>query len=235
MGCRDSRALGDAFVTLRRVAAHGSGLDAVALLARMYLALAGRRGLEADVLDDRQGGDPAEDTLTLQVSGAGAYALLAGEAGLHQVSRGRKETGGRSRPVDREVIRVEVLAVPVGEPGFEFEEVRVEARPLGGARGRLLARLKHDVQLFHVPSLTSVRAWTDGTKAEAVERLRPLLRARVEGGKAGADASGRPQVVRRYTLGPTTLVRDLRSGRSTGRLDQVLEGHLDMFLTPPSP
>jgi hypothetical protein len=30
------------------------------------------------------------------------------------------------------------------------------------------------------------------------------------------------------------LVRDQRTGRSTGRLDQVLEGHLDMFLLPPA-
>jgi hypothetical protein len=28
------------------------------------------------------------------------------------------------------------------------------------------------------------------------------------------------------------LVRDVRTGRSTGRLDQVLDGHLDMFLAP---
>ncbi len=234
VGCQDMRALGDAYVTLRQVASHGAGLDAVALLARMYLALAGRRGLEGDVLDDRQGGDPVEDTVTLLVSGAGAYALLAGEAGLHQVSCGRKEArSGKRRPVDREVVRVEVLPVPAGDPGFGLDELRIEVRALGGARGRLLARLKHDVLLFHLASLTALRAWTDGSKAEALERLRPLLRARIEAAKGGEAATGRPPVVRRYTLGPTTLVRDLRSGRSTGRLDQVLEGHLDLFLATP--
>jgi hypothetical protein len=61
--------------------------------------------------------------------------------------------------------------------------------------------------------------------------LRPLLLARLEAAqqRTGQTAS-RPPVVRRYTLGPTTLVRDLRSGRTTGRLDQVLEGQLDAFL-----
>ena len=44
----------------------------------------------------------------------------------------------------------------------------------------------------------------------------------------------RPPMVRRYRRGPSTLVRDQRTGRSTGRLDQVLEGHLDMFLLPPA-
>jgi hypothetical protein len=37
-------------------------------------------------------------------------------------------------------------------------------------------------------------------------------------------------VARRYRLGPSVPVRDQRASRSTGRLDQVLEGHLDLFL-----
>src|SRR5439155_23314000 len=204
-------------------------------LARMYLALARRRGLEAEVLDDRKGGDPPEDTVTLQVSGAGAFALLASEAGLHQVTRGRKaDRDGRKRPVDRDVVRVEVLPVPISAADFGHDEVRVEARPLKGDRGRLLARLKFDVQLFHVPTLVSVRAWSDGSKTEAVERLRVLLRARVEAARSAGEV-GRPPLVRRYTLGPTTLVRDVRSGRSSGRLDQVLDGYLDAFLATPGP
>ncbi len=32
--------------------------------------------------------------------------------------------------------------------------------------------------------------------------------------------------------GSPPLVRDTRSGKSTGRLDLVLYGHLDLFLTP---
>jgi ATP-dependent Clp protease ATP-binding subunit ClpC len=237
VGCRDARDLGDALVTLRLVSSQGSGLDAVGKLAQMYAGLARRRGLECEVLDDRQGGEPPEDAITLLLCGAGAYALLCGESGLHQVARGRGEARRKQvRPVDRDVVRVEVLPVPAGDPGFAPDEVRVETRPLGEARGRLLARPKFEVQLFHAASMTSVRAWTDGPKGEAAERLRPLLRARLEAARdTPANAGGRPPLVRRYTLGPTTLVRDLRTGLSTGRLDQVLEGRLDLFLTPPQP
>jgi hypothetical protein len=81
--------------------------------------------------------------------------------------------------------------------------------------------------------MISVRGWTDGTRAQAVERLRPLLRARVDAARAAADAGGRPPVVRRYGLGPQPLVRDVRTGRSTGRVEQVLDGQLDVFLLPP--
>src|SRR5262249_31792631 len=77
IGCRDSQALGDALVTLRLATRQGGGLDGVALLAQMYRRLAHRRGLEVTVFDDRVGGDPPEDTITLLIYGPGAFALLA--------------------------------------------------------------------------------------------------------------------------------------------------------------
>jgi peptide chain release factor 2 len=188
-----------------------------------------------EVVADCPGGGPCEDALALQVTGAGAYALLAAEAGLHQVGRGRSERGGgKRRIVDRDVVRVEVFPLPGGDDGFGRDELRVEVHALADAKGRLLVKPRYEVHLLHVPSMIAVRGWTDGTKAEAATRLRPLLRARVEAAKAALTSDGnQPPVVRRYTLGPAPRVRDLRTGRTTGRLDQVLEGQLDVFLAPP--
>jgi hypothetical protein len=36
--------------------------------------------------------------------------------------------------------------------------------------------------------------------------------------------------VRRYTFGPAPMVRDRRTGRSTGRLDRVLAGELELVV-----
>jgi ATP-dependent Clp protease ATP-binding subunit ClpC len=224
--CRDETALGDALVILRRSTRQGKPLDAVPTLARMYQKLAERRGLEVQVLDDRC--EKAADTITLLVYGAGAFALLAPEAGMHQFSHGksgivrdRKSTG------DREVVHVDVLPAPRVEAEFGDEEAQVEIRPLGGTRGRMLAKLNYEVRIFHRPSMLSVRGWCDGNKSDAAQRMKQILRARLD---AAQIETQKPSVVRRYRLGPTTLVRDQRTGKSTGRLDQVLDGHLDMFL-----
>lgn len=231
--CREGRELGDAMLTLQLVTAHGKGLDSVALLARMYQAFAGRRAFEVEILDDRKGGEPDEDTITMSVSGAGAYALLAGEAGLHQVTRGRKGDPEGRRHAERDVVRVEVLPVPSRDSDFASDEIRTEVHGLSGIKGRLLERPRFNVRLFHVPTMTSVRGWCDGTRAEAIKRLQVILRARLEAAKETPADPGRPPVVRRYRLGPTTLVRDQRTSRHTARLDQVLQGHLDMFLLRP--
>jgi ATP-dependent Clp protease ATP-binding subunit ClpC len=234
VGCRQPRDLGDAFVALTLVSGvaggEGGHLDAVGRLARMYANLARRRHLEVEVLDDHRHGDPLEDVIVLQVSGAGAHALLCGESGLHQLSRGRGDHRDEGRA--REVVRVEVLPVPYEEPGALRGAVHVEVRPLAEVSGRLLARPRLEVELRHEPSLITLRAWTDRPKAEAVERLRVLLGARVAA-ETGGTPEGRTPVVRRYSLGPAPLVRDGRTGRSTGRLEQVLDGHLDVFLQLP--
>jgi peptide chain release factor 2 len=229
--CRDARDLGDAYLVLTRIGPRDGNLDAVATLARMYLGLARRHGLEAEILDDRRGGDPAEDVIVLLLSGAGARVLLAGETGLHQLTRGRDARGGR-RPGEREVVRIEVLPVPY-EDDASRDPVHIETRPLTDAPGRLLPRLRLEVHLRHEPTLLTLRAWTDRSRAEALEGLLPLLRARVAASEAGPSES-RPPVVRRYDLGPAPLVRDTRTGRTTGRVEQVLDGDLDRFLSPPA-
>jgi peptide chain release factor 2 len=231
LACRDNtRDLGDALVVLTRVGPRRVDLDGVFKLGRMYKLLAERLDLAVEVLDDHTSDDPPEDTVTLLVTGAGAFALLTHERGLHYLMEDRAEEkpdGRRTR--QREVVRVEVLPAPLSAEGFAREEVRAEFKPLEGVRGRLLGRPRFEIQLSHAPSLTTLRAWTDRPRAEAVERLWPLLRARVEA--ADQETTG-GRVVRRYTLGPSPLVRDTRSGKNTGRLDQVLDGHLDAFLTP---
>jgi peptide chain release factor 2 len=233
VGCRDTQALGDAIISLRLATRQGGGLDGVALLAKMYQNLAHRRGLDITVIDDRLGGDPAEDTITLLAYGPGAFALLANESGIHQVTKGRKQDN-ESRP-DRDIVRVEVLPAPATEPTFAAHELDIVVRPLTGTRGRLSAHLNHEVRIFHTKSMISVRGWCEGTKAEALDRMKMLLSARLQAQKQTTpEAASRPPMVRRYRLGPSTLVRDQRTGRSTGRLDQVLEGHLDMFLLPPA-
>jgi hypothetical protein len=42
-------------------------------------------------------------------------------------------------------------------------------------------------------------------------------------------------VVRRYALGPTPFVRDLRTGKKTAKVERVLEGRIEMFLSRPTP
>jgi ATP-dependent Clp protease ATP-binding subunit ClpC len=229
VSCRDPRDLGDALLVLTRVGVARADVDGVSRLGRMYLRMAERLDLEVDILDDHSTADPPEDTVALLITGAGAFGLLLHERGLHHLTTGKGE-GHEGKRQQREVVRVEVFPVPFRPESFERNSVVAEFRSLEGARSRFFERPRFEVHLSHRPTLTSLRAWTDRPRAEAVEHLKPLLRARIEA--AGQEAAG-SGVVRRYRFGAAPLVRDTRSGRSTGRLEMVLDGHLDIFFVAP--
>lgn len=227
--CQDATELGDAFVCLRRIWRRDSNLNSVRRLTKMYENYAKARGFQVEILDDRYQEDLKADHVTLQISGAGAYALLKGESGLHHLVKGKK-----SSPDDlqqRETVHVEVLPVPTEYAPFSDDIVSQEVLPLEGLKGKLGLRLRHDITLFHKPTMTSVHAWAGGTRSAVVERLLQLLLARVERKNQLGNSQTTP-TVRRYRLGPTTLVRDEKTGLRTGRVDLVLKGELDRFLLP---
>jgi ATP-dependent Clp protease ATP-binding subunit ClpC len=229
----DDRELGDALVVLSLVRAEGPGLDGVGRLAGMYAGLARRRRLELQVLIDRRGGVPEEDTIALLLAGAGAHALLAGESGLHHLIRTVKSRRTGDPREQRDVVRVDVLPAPPEDAWPPAEELRCEARPLRGVEGRLIAHPRHELSLLHVPTMTGVQAWVETAVEKAKEALLPLLAARIARARDGAPASDAS--VRRYVLGPTPLVRDRRTGRSTGRLQPVLDGEIDFLLADADP
>jgi ATP-dependent Clp protease ATP-binding subunit ClpC len=225
---RDARELGDAIVVLSLVDRDGGDQRGVATLARMYLALARRRRLEAEELGELY--DGKRDTAWLSVSGLGAYGVLRGEAGLHQLDRKWKERRSRSgREVvreDREIVRVDVHPL-LGEPDPGFRaQIKATTQPLKPPRTRLIAKADVAVSLFHQASLRSLTVWMRGPRDAAIERAYTVLWAETS---AADGREEQPGIVRYYDLGEGARVRDVRSGRVTSRVDHVLRGRLDQF------
>jgi protein subunit release factor B len=230
VACRDPRDLGDTFIVLSRVGPKRGDMDGVGKLGRLYLKLAQRMNLEVAILDDHITIDPVEDMIVLQLTGAGAFALVVRERGLHYFIQGRTEGTDGRKGNQREVVRVEVFPLPGPDASLGREEVRAEVHALDDVEGRLMERPRFEVHLSHQPTMTTLRAWTDRSRVEAVEQLRPLLQARLA---ASSQEGPSGRVVRRYTLSPSPLVRDTLSGKSTGRLEEVLDGGLDQFFVTP--
>jgi len=232
--------LDDAVVVVSRVRADGAGLDAVTALARMYREFAHRRRFDVEVLDDRRCGDPNEDTVAFAIGGAGAYALLRTETGLHQVRRkiqGDKSHDERRRRELRDLVRVEVMRQPDSEgPAHSAQSgqirLSVQDRPVQdrhGAEARFGAAARFETSALHLPTMISVKTWQPGDRDQAKRRTMALLHARLAAKGATTEST---EVVRTYSLGPNPRVIDRRSGTSTGRIDRILKGELESFLIP---
>ncbi len=222
VSCEDLEALGDAYLTMTRLQNKDQSLQAVARLAGMYRAFTERRGLTCEVVDDRVDPESGEDSITLLVSGCGAHALLAGESGLH-----RFRDGLPPRDV-LEAVRVAVLPMPPAVPNFPADAVSIEARSVARP-GRLMRAVTLELRLFHRPTKIALRAACDGSREWALERILPLFFASIR--QATTPPPVEERLVRRYQLGPSPRVRDLRTGYATGRLERVLRGDIEMFVT----
>jgi protein subunit release factor A len=229
LNCQQPKYLGDAVVTLTLLSRLGAPLGAIVQLSNMYVHFARRAQFTAETLDDHQFESPAEDSISLLIAGVGAYALLGAESGLHVATN---NLGRDHEQEQREVIRIDVAALDPAGPGLQRNDVQLDIHPLKGRSGRLVKRLSFDVRAMHAPTATALRIWTGGERANLIERVLPLLQARISAAAEGQPRHSTTPVIRRYKFGPSQLVRDLRTGRRTGRLKAMLAGHIAPFLLP---
>lgn len=227
--CGDAHDLGDAVLQVSLVDRQGKPLDGVRQLAEMYLGVAARWGMQGEVLAEFV--DAQTDSIYLRVVGLGAFALLRRESGLHQFTRRSQRhvprTGQEIHEDEKEFLRVDCLPA-LEKPDARFiAGVKARVHALRPAWSRLIAGADQHGYLFHEPSLRSLEAWTTGPRAEALERLLYLSYLQVQ----AADPPPPPAaLVRAYQFGAGARVRDIRTGRSTTRLKDVLRGRLELFL-----
>jgi ATP-dependent Clp protease ATP-binding subunit ClpC len=223
----DPRGLGDALVVLTRIDRRDGTLEGVPQLARMLREFARRHRMTAEFAAERF--DGTTDAAYLEVSGLGAFGLLAPEAGLHRLSRRERRTNprnGRERLEEtEETVRIEVLPA-AGEPARGFaKSARLRWRELKPAKERLLGELSWDVSAFDAGHVRGLEVWTAGTKTAASERILRVLHTLVNA-PAAAEAT---EVVRTYELGIGSRIRDHRTGRGTPRLGPVFKGQLELL------
>jgi len=228
--CQDSRDLGDALVAISLLDRTGAPQKSVEKLARMYHAFAGRRRLTAEFLGEFY--DDKHDRVYLLVAGLGAYALLKQESGLHQVDRRFKGTAPRNgrelMREDRELVRVEIHSAAAQVSKQFRQKAKSKIAALKPVRVRLL-KAEFAVSAFDEGSVRSVELWTNGPRNEALERALTIIHA---GATGDTPRTAEDDVIRRYDVGLSAKIKDSRTGRTTTRVEQVLEGDLGQFLAP---
>lgn len=234
--CRDAMELGDAVVSLKWVSGKGDDLEAVPALARMYLGLAARRHLTAQVLAEHTG--EGTDAAYLQFTGLGAYGQLSAEVGLHEFRRRVRMRLRRGAPEiereDQSIVLVEICPVAAATDRKFASRLTMRSTPLEPPVSRLVEQATWLVEAFDGTSVRSLVARFAGTRKVVQEGATSLLWSLVAaGGKArsagAAEVPTPPAVVRQYELGQGACVRDLRTGRSTTRVSHVFRGQLDLL------
>ena len=232
---------GNAFVDIQAGSGGTEAQDWAAMLLRMYLHYAERKGFKVEILEESPGEVAGIKSASIKVDGDYAYGRLRTETGVHRLVR--------KSPFDANARRhtsfASVFVYPEVDESIEVEinpaDLRIDTYRASGAGGQHVNKTDSAVRITHLPTNIVVQCQTDRSqhrnRAEAFAMLKSKLyelelrkrqeeQAKLEDSKTDI---GWGHQIRSYVL-DQSRIKDLRTGYEVGNTQAVLDGDLDDFI-----
>jgi peptide chain release factor 1 len=234
----------DCFLEIRA----GTGGDEAAIFAgdmfRMYSRYAETRRWKIEMMSASEGEHGGYKEVIARVSGDGVFGQLKFESGGHRVQR-VPETESQGR-IHTSACTVAVMpAIPEAEmPEINAGDLRIDTFRSSGAGGQHVNTTDSAIRITHIPTGIVVECQDERSqhknKAKAMSVLGARIRAAEMQKRQQAEASERRNLLgtgdrsdrnRTYNF-PQGRVTDHRINLTLYRLDEVMEGKLDMLIQP---
>ena len=225
----------------------GAGGEEAALFAaslwRMYTMYAARQGWRTEVISLSETELGGVKELILDVEGVGAFSKLKFESGVHRVQRvPETETQGRIH-----TSTVTVAVMPEAEEvelTIDPKDLRIDTFRASGAGGQHINKTSSAIRVTHLPTGMVVECQDQRSQQQNREQALKVLRSRLLQQKQDAyDAEynarrhsqvgtgDRSERIRTYNF-PQGRVTDHRIGLTLYKIDDVLNGELDLVVEP---
>ena len=212
-----------------------------ALLLRMYMRYAERRGWQASVtsISDTELGGVKEAVVT--IAGRGAFSRLKFESGVHRIQRVPvTEAGGR---IHTSTATVAVLPeAETVEVDIRQEDIRIDTYRASGHGGQYINRTDSAVRITHMPSGLVVTCQDEKSQLKNKEKAMKVLASRpydlyrsqadsayAENRRAQVGTGERNERIRTYNF-PQGRVTDHRVGLTLYKIDAIVDGDLDEII-----
>jgi peptide chain release factor 1 len=217
----------------------GTGGDEAALFAgdllRMYQRYAELSGWRFEIVSLAESDLGGVKEAIATVSGAGVFARLKFEAGVHRVQRvpatetqGRIHTSAATVAVLPEVDEIDIV--------IDDKDLRIDVFRASGAGGQHVNRTESAVRVTHIPTGIAIAIQEEKSQHKNRARAMKLLRARLydqqrasqaaeraENRRGQVGSGDRSERIRTYNF-PQNRVTDHRINLTLYKLDQVMAG-----------
>lgn len=239
----------NAVLTIHSGAGGQDAQDWGAILLRMYERYCERKGFKTTILHESFGDGVFEGRygykeVSMHIKGRAAYGYLKKETGVHRLVR--------LSPFNAKHLRQTSFALVEVFPEFPESELKdLELRPedlkidfyrASGPGGQYVNKRESAVRITHIPTGIFATSQAERLQGQNKERAIELLKmklfhlmqesrekelSKIKGERVSASWSNQ---IRNYVLDPYKLVKDLRTGAQTSRVEEVLDGNLDEFI-----
>ncbi|MGD9866049.1 MAG: peptide chain release factor 2 [Pseudodonghicola sp.] len=230
----------DTFLEINAGAGGTEACDWAAMLQRMYVRWAEKRGYKVELQSEEAGAEAGIKSCAYKISGPNAYGWLKSESGVHRLVRISPFGKGT-----RETSFASVWVYPVVDDNIEIEvnpaDIRIDTYRSSGAGGQHVNTTDSAVRITHHPTgivVTSSEKSQHQNRDIAMKALKSRLyqleldkrNAAINEAHEAKGEAGWGNQIRSYVLQPYQMVKDLRTGHETSDTKGVLDGDLDGFM-----
>jgi peptide chain release factor 2 len=206
--------------------------DWARMLLLMYKKYFDRKGLKYSFVNDN----------TIEVKGKDVYGLLKDESGVHRLVR--------ISPFDAKKLRHTSFALVEVVPAFQRigaddlvipeKDLKIEFARSSGPGGQNVNKVETAVRIVHLPTGIAVSSQSERSQSQNREKAMTLLKSKLvkimeekhEKEVANLRVRVEPEwghEIRSYVLHPYKQVKDHRTGLKITKVEEVLEGNLDLL------
>ncbi|MDE2399992.1 MAG: PCRF domain-containing protein [Patescibacteria group bacterium] len=235
---------GSAILSIISGAGGDDAEDFSAMLLSMYEKYAKKKGWSTSLIHEHKNDHGGYRSITIEISGTGAYGNLKNESGVHRLVRISPFNAKKLRHTSFSLVEVLPKFSKLQEKDIVIPEndLKIEFSKSSGPGGQNVNKRETAVRIVHIPTGLSVSASKERSQEQNREQALAILRAKIfkqaEKDKKSVEESMKMKnteiewgsQIRSYVLHPYKMVKDHRTGVETSNIDAVLSGEIDSFI-----
>ena len=238
---------GDAVMTIFSGAGGDDAEDFSAMLLNMYLKFCSKNSFFVSIIHQNENNHGGFRNITIEISGKGVYGKLKNESGVHRLVRVSPFNANSKRHTSFSMVEVIPKFEKIKGSSYDIEidekDLKIEFSRSSGPGGQNVNKRETAVRVVHIPTNLSASSENERSQLQNKEKAINILKGKIYKAleeervskEKGMYISKTTQIewgnqIRSYVLHPYKMVKDHRTNVETAKVEDVLDGEIDIFL-----